>query len=171
MPENFKSRLKHITTLLFDIDGVMTDGKVYFLPDGTPTRSLNNKDSYAIHLAAKKGYRLVVISGGSSEIIKEALQRLGIEYVFLKQHDKLSCYKDFIAEHALEDKNILYMGDDLPDYEVMQRVGVACCPNDAATEIKEISIYISDKKGGEGCVRDVIEQVLRVRGDWEIAHW
>jgi 3-deoxy-D-manno-octulosonate 8-phosphate phosphatase (KDO 8-P phosphatase) len=171
MGENFKSRLKHITTLMFDIDGVMSDGKVYFLPDGTPTRSLNNKDSYAIQLAAKKKYRLVVISGGSSEIVKEALQRLGIEYVFLKQHDKLTCYKDFIAEHTLEDNNILYMGDDLPDYEVMQRVGVACCPNDAATEIKEISIYISDKKGGEGCVRDVIEQVMRVRGDWEIAHW
>jgi len=166
MPENFKSRLKQITTLIFDIDGVMSDGKVYFMPDGTPTRSLNNKDSYAIHLATKKGYKLAVISGGSSEIVKEALHRLGIEYVFLKQHDK-----DFMAEHVLDDKNILYMGDDLPDYEVMKRVGVACCPADAATEIKELSIYISDKKGGEGCVRDVIEQVMRVRGDWEIAHW
>lgn len=171
MPENFKSRLKHITTLLFDIDGVMTDGKVYFMSDGTPLRSLNNKDNYALQLAAKKGYKLAIISGSSSEIVKEALHRLGIEYVFLKQHDKLSCYKDFIAEHTLEDKNILYMGDDLPDYEVMQRVGVACCPNDAATEIKDICIYISDRKGGEGCVRDVVEQVMRVRGDWEIAHW
>ena len=171
MSENIKTRLKHITTLMFDIDGVMTDGKVYFLPDGTPTRSLNNKDSYAIQLAAKKKYRLVVISGGSSEIVKTALLRLGITHVFLKQHDKLSCYKDFISEHALQDENILYMGDDLPDYEVMSRVGIACCPADAATEIKDISIYISDKKGGEGCVRDIIEQVLRVRGDWEIAHW
>ena len=171
MSENFKSRLKHITTLLFDIDGVMTDSKVYFFPDGTPARSLNNKDSYAIQLAAKKGYKLAVISGGSSEIIKTALLRLGIHNVFLKQHDKLSCYKSFIAEHDLNDENILYMGDDLPDYEVMQRVRVACCPNDAAIEIKDISIYISDKKGGEGCVRDVIEQVMRVRGDWEIAHW
>ncbi len=171
MNENFKGKLKHITTLMFDIDGVMTDGKVYFFHDGTPVRNLNNKDGYAIHLAAKKGYKLVVISGGSSEIIKEALNRLGIEHVFLKQHDKLTCYKDFIAEHTIEDKTVLYMGDDLPDYEVMQRVGVAACPNDAATEIKELAIYVSDKKGGEGCVRDVIEQVMRARGDWEIAHW
>jgi 3-deoxy-D-manno-octulosonate 8-phosphate phosphatase (KDO 8-P phosphatase) len=171
MSENFKSRLKSITTLLFDIDGVMTDGKVYFMPDGTPVRSLNNKDSYALQLAAKKGYKLVVISGGSSEVVKNALHRLGIEHVFLKQHDKLSCYKDFIAEHALEENTILYMGDDLPDYEVMQRVAIACCPADAAIEIRNISIYISDKKGGEGCVRDIVEQVMRVRGDWEIAHW
>src|ERR1700758_4487345 len=166
MGENFKSRLKNITTLMFDVDGVMTDGKVYFFHDGTPIRNLNNKDAFAIQLAKKKRYNLVVITGGSSEIIKDALNRLGIEHVFLKQHDKLSCYKDFINEHNIEDKNILYMGDDLPDYEVMQRVGVAVCPNDAATEIKDLSIYISDKKGGDGCVRDIIEQVMRVRGDW-----
>lgn len=171
MPANFKTKLKDITTLMFDIDGVMTDGKVYFFSDGTPIRNLNNKDGYAIQLAAKKGYQVVVITGGSSEIVREALLRLGVHYVFLKQHDKLSCYKDFIAEHSLKDEEVLYMGDDLPDHEVMQRVGIACCPNDAATEIKELSIYISDKKGGEGCVRDVIEQVMRARGNWEIAHW
>lgn len=171
MEPNFKTRLKNINTMMFDIDGVMTDGKVYFFSDGTPVRNLNNKDGFAIHLAAQKGYKLVVITGGSSEVVKEALLRLGIHHVFLKQHDKLSCYKDFIAEHGLKDENILYMGDDLPDHEVMQRVGIAACPADAATEIKDISIYISDKKGGEGCVRDVIEQVMRARGDWEIAHW
>ncbi len=171
MSENYKIKLKDISTLMFDIDGVMTDGKVYFFHDGTPIRNLNNKDAYAIQLACKKGYKVVVITGGSSEIIKDALHRLGIEHVFLKQHDKLQCYKDFIAEHKLEDKSVLYMGDDLPDYEVMQRAGIAACPNDAATEIKDISIYISDKKGGDGCVRDVIEQVMRVRGDWEISGW
>ncbi|HKC68041.1 MAG TPA: HAD-IIIA family hydrolase [Bacteroidia bacterium] len=171
MSENFKSRLKNITTLLFDIDGVMTDGKFYFLPDGTPMRNLFIKDSYALQAAVKKGYKVVVITGGSSEAVKNSLNRLGIEHVFLKQHDKLSCYKDFIAEHNIDEKQTLYMGDDLPDYEVMQRVSVACCPADAVTEIKNISIYISDKKGGEGCVRDIIEQVMRVRGDWEIAHW
>jgi len=171
MPENFKSLLKNINTLLFDIDGVMTDGKFYFMPDGTPMKSLNIKDSYALQAAIKKGYKVVVITGGSSEAVKNSLHRLGIEYIFLKQHDKLSCYKDFIAEHSVDEKQTLYMGDDLPDYEVMQRVAVACCPADAVTEIKDISIYISDKKGGDGCVRDIIEQVMRVRGDWEIAHW
>ena len=168
---NILPLFKSITVFVFDIDGVLTDGKVYFMPDGTPVRALNNKDSYALQLASKKGYKLAIISGGSSEVIKNALHRLGIEYVFLKQHDKLSCYKDFITEHGIEDKNILYMGDDLPDYDIMQRVAVACCPPDAATEIKDICIYISDKKGGEGCVRDIVEQVMRVRGDWEIAHW
>jgi len=171
MAENFKSKLKLITTLMFDVDGVLTDGKVYFLDNGVPVRNLNNKDGYAIQLAAKKGYKLVVITGGSSEIIKEALLRIGFHDIFLKQHDKLSCYKDYLATYKLKDENVLYMGDDLPDYEVMSRVGVPVCPNDSATEIKELCIYISDKKGGEGCARDVIEQVLRARGDWEIAHW
>jgi 3-deoxy-D-manno-octulosonate 8-phosphate phosphatase (KDO 8-P phosphatase) len=166
MAENFKTRLKNINTLIFDIDGVMNDGKIFFMPDGVPARSLHNKDNYALQLAVKKGYRVVVISGGSSEVIKNFLHQLGIENVFLKQHDKLSCYKDFIAEHDIDENNILYMGDDLPDYEVMQRVSVASCPADAAVEIKNISIYVSDKKGGEGCVRDIIEQVMRVRGDW-----
>jgi 3-deoxy-D-manno-octulosonate 8-phosphate phosphatase (KDO 8-P phosphatase) len=171
MSENFKSKLKKINTLMFDVDGVLTDGKVYFFENGLPIRNLNNKDGFAIHLAKKKGYKIVIITGGSSEIIKDALIRLGVDDVFLKQHDKLTCYKDYIAENDIKDENVLYMGDDLPDYEVMQRVGVAVCPNDAATEIKDLSIYISDKKGGEGCARDVIEQVMRVRGDWEISHW
>lgn len=171
MSDNFKSRLRHIDTLMFDIDGVLTDGKIIFTPAGDPVRTLYIKDSYAIQLAVKKGYKVVIITGGSSQVVKESLHRLGIEHVFMKQRDKLDCYKDYIHEHTVEDKNVLYMGDDLPDYEVMSRVGVAACPADAATEIKRISIYISDKKGGEGCVRDVIEQVLRVRGDWEIAPW
>jgi 3-deoxy-D-manno-octulosonate 8-phosphate phosphatase (KDO 8-P phosphatase) len=171
MAENFKTRLKKITTLMFDVDGVLTDGKVYFLDNGVPVRNLNNKDGYAIQLAAKKGYRLVVITGGSSEIIREALLRIGFHHVYLRQHDKLSCYKDYLAENDLNDENVLYMGDDLPDYEVMKRVGVAACPSDSAPEILEICSYVSQKKGGEGCARDVIEQVMRVRGDWEIAHW
>ena len=171
MSDNFKQKLKHINTLMFDVDGVLTDGKVYFFHDGTPVRNLNNKDSFAFHLAKKKGYRLVIITGGSSEVTKDALLRIGVDHVFLKQHDKLSCYKDYIAEHNIKDENVLYMGDDLPDWEVMQRVGVAVCPSDSAQEIKDICLYISDKKGGEGCARDVIEQVLRVRGDWGFSHW
>ena len=97
--------------------------------------------------------------------------KVGIADVFLRQHDKLTCYKEYLAEYELNESEILYMGDDLPDYEVMQRVGLPVCPADAATEIKELSLYISSKKGGEGCVRDVVEQVLRVRGDWEFIPW
>ena len=133
MRQNFKSKLKNISTLMFDIDGVMTDGKVYFFEDGKPIRNLNNKDSYALQLAAKKGYTLVVITGGSSEIVKDALKRLGIEHVFLRQHDKLTCYIDFIREHGIEEENILYMGDDLPDHEVMSRVGIAACRSEEHT--------------------------------------
>ena len=166
--ENFKSRLKNIHTFIFDIDGVLTDGKVILMEGHEPLRSLNIKDSFAIQSAIKKGYRIVIISSGKSEVVAEGMKNLGVQDVFMKQHDKLACYKDFINEYSLNEAEILYMGDDLPDWEVMKRVGVACCPNDAATEIKEISLYVSDKKGGEGCVRDVIEQVMRVRKDWGV---
>jgi 3-deoxy-D-manno-octulosonate 8-phosphate phosphatase (KDO 8-P phosphatase) len=170
MSENFKSRLKNINTLIFDIDGVLNDGNIFFMADGAHVRPLHNKDNFALQQAVKKGYTIVIISGGNAALIKDFLQEIGIEYVFLKQHDKLSCYKDFIAEHTIDENQILYMGDDLPDYEVMQRVSVACCPADAAIEIKNISIYVSPKNGGEGCARDIIEQVMRVRGDWQIAN-
>ncbi len=166
MTENFKTRLKNINTLIFDIDGVFNNGNFFLMEDGQHIRSLHNKDTFALQSAVKKGYKVVVISGGNCKSVKEFLNYLGVEYIFLKQRDKLACYKYFIAEHDLDDENVLYMGDDLPDYEVMKRVSVAACPADAAVEIKNISIYISDKKGGEGCVRDVVEQVMRVRGDW-----
>ena len=169
--ENFKEKLKNIKTIMLDVDGVLTDGKVYLFSDQEPVRSLQSKDGFAIQLAAKKKYRVVIITGGRSQPVKEALERLGACDVFLSQSDKLSCYKDYIAEHQLNEEEILYMGDDLPDWEVMKRVGVATCPSDAAPEIKEICLYISPKTGGNGCVRDVIEQVLRVRGDWEVSHW
>lgn len=169
--ENIKQKFARITTMIFDIDGVLTDNKVFFMPDGFPIRNMNNKDGYAIQLAAKKKYRLAIISGSNAEPVRDALIRLGVSDVFLKQHDKLSCYKDYIYSNGITDEEVLYMGDDLPDFEVMSRVGAAVCPNDAAPEILALCQYISPKKGGEGCVRDVIEQVMRARGDWEIAHW
>ncbi len=168
---NFKQALNKITTLMFDIDGVLTDGKVIVTETGELLRNLNSKDGYAIQLAVKKGYKIVIISGGNNEAVKKALSRSGITDIFIKQHDKLACYKEYIHSNNLNDDEVLYMGDDLPDWEVMSRVGVPVCPNDAATEIKNICIYVSDKKGGEGCVRDVIEQTMRVQGKWEIAHW
>ncbi len=168
---NFKQRLTKISTLMFDVDGVMTDGKVLVMDNGDMVRNMNSKDGYAINLAVKKGYRLVVISGGNNEAVKNALERNGLTDVFIKQHDKLACYLDYLKLHNLKDEEVLFMGDDLPDHEVMSRVGCAVCPADAAVEIKEICQYISPHKGGEACVRDVIEQVLRVQGNWEITKW
>ena len=168
---NFKQRLTRITTLMFDIDGVMTDGKVLVMESGEMVRNLNSKDGYALHLAVIKGYRIAVISGGNNLAVQMALSRAGIHDVFIRQHDKLACYKDYMEAHNLKDEEVLYMGDDLPDHEVMSRVGLAACPQDAATDIKSICQYVSEKKGGEGCVRDLVEQVLRVQGHWEIVKW
>ena len=169
--ENFKQKLTGIKTLLFDVDGVLTNGQVFLMESGEFIRNMNSKDGFALQLAVKKGYRIAIITGGNSQIVKKALQGLGIDDVFLSQHDKLQCYKDYINEHSLNEEEILYMGDDLPDYEVMKRVGIAACPNDSAHEIKEISIYISGRNGGQGCARDIIEQVMRSQGTWEITGW
>jgi len=168
---NFKQRLTKITTIMLDVDGVMTDGKVLVMESGEMVRNMNSKDGYALNLAVKKGYRIVVITGGNNEAVKNALSRNGVNDVFIRQHDKLTCYKEYLALHNLTDEEVVYMGDDLPDHEVMSRVGLAVCPNDAAIEIKEICQYISPKNGGDGCVRDIIEQVLRVQGNWEIVKW
>ncbi len=168
---NFKQRLTKITTLMFDVDGVMTDGKVLVMENGEMVRNINSKDGYALHLAITKGYRIVVISGGNNLAVQKALSRAGITDVFIRQHDKIACYNEYMETHNLKDEEVLYMGDDLPDHEVMSRAGVAVCPLDAAIEIKQICQYISSKKGGEGCVRDVIEQVLRVQGNWAIVKW
>jgi 3-deoxy-D-manno-octulosonate 8-phosphate phosphatase (KDO 8-P phosphatase) len=168
---NFKEKLNDIKTFLFDVDGVLTNGTVLVMENGEIVRNLNSKDGYALQLAIKKGYRVGIITGGNSQAVKIALHTLGIEDIFLSQSDKLQCYKDYINENQLKEEEIVYMGDDLPDYEVMKRVGIAACPQDAAHEIKEICIYISNKKGGETCVRDIIEQVMRCQGTWEISGW
>ena len=169
--QNFKERLNHIKTFLFDVDGVLTNGSVLIMENGEVVRNMNSKDAYALQLAVKKGYRIAIITGGNSQAVKKALQGLGIEDVFLAQSDKLQCYKDYINEHDLKEEEIVFMGDDLPDYEVMKRVGIAACPNNAAHEIKQISIYISNRNGGEACARDIVEQVMRCQGTWEISGW
>lgn len=168
---NFKQRLNKITTVMFDVDGVLTDGKVLVMESGEMIRNVYSKDGYAFNLAVKKGYRVVIISGGNNLAIKNALSRNGVTDVFIRQHDKLACYQDYLALHNLKDEEVMFMGDDLPDHEIMSRVGLAACPNDAVPEIKAICQYISPHKGGEGCVRDIIEQVLKVQGNWEIVKW
>ena len=169
--ENFKQKLTRIKTLLFDVDGVLTNGQVFLMESGEIVRNMNSKDGFALRLAAKQGYRIAIITAGNSQMVKKTLESFGVQDVFLSQHDKLKCYKDFINEHDLKEEEIVYMGDDLPDYDVMKRVGIAACPNNSAHEIKEISIYISNRNGGEACVRDIIEQVMRSQDTWEISGW
>ncbi|HEY0030927.1 MAG TPA: HAD-IIIA family hydrolase [Bacteroidia bacterium] len=164
--ENFKTKLSRVKVFIFDVDGVLTNGSVTLMPDGEQVRIMNIKDGYALQLAVKRGYKVAIISGGKSEMVRKRLNGLGITDIYLGSHTKIDTYNDFIASNDINPEEILYMGDDLPDYEVMQRIGVPTCPNDSAPEIKNISIYVSDKKGGEGAVRDVIEQVMRAQGNW-----
>jgi len=164
--ENFKTKLNNIKTFIFDVDGVLTDGSITLTADGEQVRVMNIKDGYALQLAVKKGYKIAIISGGKSEMVRKRLNGLGITDIYLGSHTKIDTYNEFIATYDLDPNEILYMGDDIPDYEVMQRIGVPTCPNDSAQEIKDISIYVSNKKGGKGAVRDVIEQVMRVHGNW-----
>ncbi len=156
----------HINTLIFDIDGVLTDGSVILMPTGEQIRTMHVRDGYALQLAVKKGYHVAVISGGNSQQAKSRLQGLGINHIYLKSHHKLDDLKDFMAMYDLSFDQILYMGDDIPDFEVMQKVGLPTCPENAALEIKAISKYISPMLGGKGCVRDVIERVLKSQNQW-----
>lgn len=164
--ENFKTKLTRTKAFIFDIDGVLTEGSVILMPNGEQLRMMNIKDGYAIQLAVKKGYRIAVISGGKNEMTRKRLNDLGVNDLYLGLDNKVEAFDEFILTYNIQPDEILYMGDDIPDYDVMKRVGVPTCPNDAAQEIKDISIYVSDRVGGRGCVRDVIEQVMRVQGNW-----
>ncbi len=163
---NFKEDLKNIKAFVFDIDGVLSKQTLVMDNDGFPNRTINLRDGYALQLAVKKGFKVAVISGGNSEAFKKRLKLLGIDEVYLNSSEKLSIFQKLLKKENLKTDEVLYMGDDIPDYEVMQAAGVSACPLDADSEIKQISQYISDKSGGEGCVRDVIEQVMRLHGLW-----
>lgn len=164
--KNYKARLAPINTLIFDFDGVLSDGMVLLTDDGNYLRQTNVKDGYIMQLAVKKGYRLAIISGAKAEGMYHRLYGLNLTDVHLGVANKFQVYEEIKAKYNLLDENILYMGDDIPDYKVMKKAGVAACPADAATEIKAIADYISDKKGGKGCARDIIEQVLKLHGKW-----
>jgi 3-deoxy-D-manno-octulosonate 8-phosphate phosphatase (KDO 8-P phosphatase) len=163
---NYKEKLSKVTTFIFDYDGVMTDGTLVLQHEGQPLRSANVKDGYVLQLATKLGYRIVIISGGFSKSMENRFGALNIKDVFLGVKDKTVVYEKYIKDNNLTHEEIIYMGDDIPDYRVMTKVGVPVCPSDAAEEIKNICVYISDKGGGKGCVRDIIEQVLKVQGKW-----
>lgn len=155
-----------IHTFIFDVDGVLTDSSVLVLQDGQLLRKMSIRDGYALKRAVEEGYRVVIISGGKSEGVRTRLQNLGVPDVYLGIQDKLSTYEEVIDMYKLDEGGILYMGDDIPDYDVMRRVGLPTCPANAAHEIKAIARYISPVKGGEGCARDVIEKVLKLNDLW-----
>ena len=161
-------KFKSIRTFVFDVDGVMTDGSVLVFDTGEQVRRMSCRDGYCLQLAIKKGYRIVVISGASSEGVRLRLQYLGIRDIFLNIHDKVEVLRQYTREHQLNEQDMLYMGDDIPDAGPMNFVGLACAPSDAAPEIRHIATYISSFGGGQGCVRDVVEKVLKLNGHWEL---
>ncbi len=161
-------KFKTIKTFVFDVDGVLTDGTLLLLNDGQMARRMNIKDGYALQLAIKKGYRVVIISGGTSEAVEIRLNKLGVKDCYLKVENKKEKLIEYVSGNQLNWEEVLFMGDDMPDYVSMQLTGLPCCPADAVPEIKQISHYISPWEGGEGCVRDVIEKVLKLNGHWDL---
>jgi 3-deoxy-D-manno-octulosonate 8-phosphate phosphatase (KDO 8-P phosphatase) len=157
---------EQIDTFIFDVDGVLTDGAVLITEAGELLRTMNVKDGYAMRQAVLAGYRLVIITGGKSKGVAERLKLLGIQHVFINAHDKLTVFDQWVAENNIELDTILYMGDDLPDFPVMHKVGLPTCPKDAVPEILSVARYVSPYGGGQGCVRDVIEKVMRLQGNW-----
>ncbi|MBR6989059.1 MAG: HAD-IIIA family hydrolase [Bacteroidaceae bacterium] len=158
--------LSKIKAIIFDIDGVLSAETITMNAEGEPLRTVNIKDGYAIQLAVKMGLHIAILSGAQTESVRRRYEGLGVPDIFLKAAVKIQVYDDFLAKYGLSDENVIFVGDDIPDYEVLSRCGCPCCPADAAPEIKEICTYVSHKKGGYGCGRDIIEQVLRAQGKW-----
>lgn len=158
--------LKKIKALAFDVDGVLSGETILLHPGGEPMRTVNIKDGYALQLAVKMGLHVAIITGGRTEAVRRRYENLGVPDVYLGCAVKIKTYEEWLRKYGLTDEEVLYMGDDIPDYEVMRRAGCPCAPADAAPEIKETAIYISHLRGGYGCGRDVIEQVLRSQGKW-----
>lgn len=163
---SYKENLKNIKAFVFDVDGVFTDGSVYLLPGGNMCRVMNVLDGYAVVKAIKNNYKIGVITGGNDEQVRHRINYLGIEDYYAKSPNKRIDFEDFKSKHNLKDDEILMMGDDLPDIEIMKMSAIAACPKNAVPEVKEISDYISPIEGGKGAVRDVIEQVMKVQGKW-----
>lgn len=171
---NYKELLRHISTFIFDYDGVMTDGSVIMTSDGEAYRISNVKDGYALQLAIKKGYRVAVISGAHSASMIHRMNAVMVTDLFLGVENKVPVYREYLEKNNLKPEEVLYMGDDIPDYALMLEAGVSACPADGAEEIKAVARYVSHFPGGRGCVRDVIEQVLKVQGKWmndDAYHW
>lgn len=158
--------LKKIKAIAFDVDGVLSADVIPLHTSGEPMRTVNIKDGYAIQLAVKKGLHIAIITGGRTEAVRKRFEGLGVQDLYLGSAVKIHDYRDFRDKHALADEEILYMGDDIPDIEVMRECGLPCCPKDAAPEVKNVARYISHAAGGYGCGRDVVEQVMKAQGKW-----
>lgn len=165
--KSYKEYLNQITTFIFDVDGVLTDGTVTITSSGEMLRRMNIKDGYALKTAVNKGYNVCIISGGTNEGVRKRLEGLGITDIYLGAHQKVEQLDEYITRKNIKLENVLYMGDDIPDVPVLKRVGLSCCPQDAAYEVLEICKYISHVDGGKGAVREVIAQVMRVQGTWD----
>lgn len=163
---NFKEEIAKIRAFVFDVDGVFTDGGIWVLPDGDFARKYNSKDGYAIGHAIKKGYKVAIITGGRGKALEARFRMLGVDALYTACLDKILVLSEFMEANGLKPEEVMFMGDDLPDIEAMQHVGMPVCPADAVPEIVETAKYVSQFRGGEGCIRDVVEQVLRARGDW-----
>lgn len=168
MERNFKERLAEVEAFVFDVDGVMTDGSIMPLPDGDFLRRYNAKDGYALSYAIKHGYKVCVISGGFGSLLASRMQRLGVKHLYTNCMDKIKAIREFAESEGVNLDNVIYVGDDIPDLECMRLVGIPVCPADAATEVVEASCYVSQFGGGRGCVRDIVEQVLRAHGTWAL---
>ncbi|MGH2666842.1 KdsC family phosphatase [Flavobacterium sp.] len=168
MAKSYKEIMNGITTFIFDVDGVLTDGTVHVSQTGEMLREMNIRDGFAMKAAVESGYHVCIISGGSNEGVRIRLRNLGITDIHLATPNKVETFKEYIELYNIKPGEVLYMGDDIPDYHVMQLVGLPTCPQDASPEIKAISNYISHKNGGKGAVRDVIEQVMKVQEKWHL---
>jgi len=164
--ESFLHKLKEITTFIFDVDGVLTDGTIFVTEDGRQSRAFNIKDGYALQLAVKCGYNVCTVSGSRSKSAVYRLNSLGVKDVYMGIHTKIEKLKIYLEEKSISPENVLYMGDDIPDLEAMKHVGLPVCPADAVEELKAVSMYISPYAGGKGCARDIIEKVLKIQGKW-----
>jgi 3-deoxy-D-manno-octulosonate 8-phosphate phosphatase (KDO 8-P phosphatase) len=166
MEKNYKEYLKDITTFVFDVDGVFTDGSILITTSGEMLRKMSVKDGYALKTAIQKGYNVCIISGGTNEGVRERLRGLGVTDIYMGAHHKEEPLSEYLDIYGIKPENVLYMGDDLPDIPPMLKVAMPTAPQNAVPEVKAVAKYVSHRNGGDGCVRDVIEQVMKVRYDW-----
>lgn len=162
------AHFKAVTTFIFDMDGVLTDGTLMILDNGQFIRRMHIKDGYALQLAVKKGYRVAVISGSTSDPAVIRLGKLGITDIFMGVHNKPEVFRQYLAQYGIQPAEVLYMGDDIPDLGVMKLAGMPCAPSDAVTEIRQAARFISNYPGGMGCVREVIERVMKLNDHWDL---